>query len=228
MVQCRLDRSLTNSKWSNLFPSCRCQYLKFEGSDHKPVVSFLDTTKQKGTRIFRYDRRLRDNQEVKEIIKQTWEGYPHLSVEARLSLCRKAICRWSKQFQENSRKTLESRKERLDTEMTNPTSNEELIQHLNGELLIYYKKEEESWKQRSRQLWLTLGDANTSYFHAATKGRRARNRLSVLEDERGIPCFEEDQISSVICNFYSELFTSSYTNGSQTVNEALKPCIHNR
>ena len=139
VVQCRLDRALSKSEWTYLFPSCRSQYLRYEGSDHRPIVTFFDTTKQKVTRIFRYDRRLKDNQEIKEIIKHTWEWHPHLKVEIKLSLCHKAICK--------------------------------------------------------------------------------------LEDDRGIPWFEQDQISNVICNFYKDLFTSSNQDGSQTVHKALTPCI---
>ncbi|KAG2292282.1 hypothetical protein Bca52824_038951 [Brassica carinata] len=56
VVQCRLDRSMCNSDWVELFPSCRSQYLNFEGSDHRPLLSFLDTKKKRGKRIFRYDR----------------------------------------------------------------------------------------------------------------------------------------------------------------------------
>lgn len=53
VVQCRLDRALCNSEWSDLFPSCRSQYLKYEGSDHRPLLSFMDTTRRKCTKIFR-------------------------------------------------------------------------------------------------------------------------------------------------------------------------------
>lgn len=43
-------------------------------------------------------------------------------------------------------------------------------------------------------MWLTLGDSNTGYFHAISKGRKAKNRLSVIENDEGEPKFEEDQI----------------------------------
>lgn len=36
-------------------------------------------------------------------------------------------------------------------------------------------------------------DSNTWYFYATTKGRRAKNRFSVIEDENGVPCFEEEK-----------------------------------
>lgn len=41
VVTCRLDRAVANSIWAEEFPNGRCQYLKFEGSDHRPIVTFL-------------------------------------------------------------------------------------------------------------------------------------------------------------------------------------------
>lgn len=171
VVQCRLNRIFCNSSWSDLFPACRSQYLKFEGSDHRPLLSFLDTTKRKGQKIFKFDRRLRDNQEIKQLVKEIWERNHHLHIEDKLSLCRQAICNWSKLFYENSRKTLETLRDKLENAMTTPTHDEDLIYQINRDLLQTYKNEEEFWKQRSSQLWLILGDSNTSYFHATTKAR---------------------------------------------------------
>lgn len=58
VVKCRLDRAMGNSAWTEMFPKGRSEYLQFEGSDHRTVVSyFAQGIKQKG--IFRYDRRLR-------------------------------------------------------------------------------------------------------------------------------------------------------------------------
>ena len=195
LVRCRLDRSMSNSEWTELFPSCRSQYLRFEGSDHRPLISFLDTTRRKGRKIFRYDRRLKENEEVKVLIQATRNAHHDLSVERKLSLCRKAICKWSKKHHENSKKEIEEIREQLDIAMSTQTHEEGRIDELNSKLLLAYKAEEEFWKQRSRQLWLSLGDANTGYFHAITKGRKARNRLSGLEDDDGLPVFEEEKIS---------------------------------
>lgn len=225
LVQCRLDRAICNTEWSDLYPSCRSQYLRYGGSDHRPLISFLDATKKRGNGIFRFDRRLKENQEVKAIVKDLWERNSHLQVEAKLSLCRQAICKWSKAFQENSRKKLDSLQQELDKAMSHSVANEVLIRDLNAQILKTYLEEENFWKQRSRQLWLSLGDANTGYFHASAKTRKSKNRMTVLEDEDGLPNYEEEKISEVICSYYSKLFTSIPFNGEHIVHDALVPCI---
>lgn len=78
----------------------------------------------------------------------------------------------------------------------------------------------------SRLLWLTLGDSNSGYFHAITKTRKARNRLTTLENDDGIPFFEEDQISALVCSYYDKLFTANQREeNNSTVFQALKPCV---
>lgn len=129
-------------------------------------------------------------------------------IEDRLARCRQAICHWSRKFQENSRKTLDELRHQLDEAMSNPVSDDDLTHKINLSLLTAYKKEEEYWRQRSRQLWLALGDSNTSFFHASTKTRKSKNRMTVIENEAGVPWFEEDQIADVICKYYDKIFTA--------------------
>ena len=131
LVLCRLDRAISNSEWVDLFLLCISQYLMFEGSDHRPLLSFLDTSKKKGLKIFRFDRRMRDNLKIKELVKTLWNNSVHLPVEERLSLCRHAICMWCKAFHENSQKSLEDVRERLDVIMPDLTPDEILIHDLN-------------------------------------------------------------------------------------------------
>lgn len=99
------------------------------------------------------------------------------------------------------------------------------ISLLNLQLLKAHKADEEFWKKRSFLLWLTLGDRNTSFFHASTKGRRARNRISVLEDHLGNAVFEDDKIATVISDYFKGIFTSSGASATEVVEKAISPCI---
>lgn len=42
LVYCRLDRSMSNTEWALTYPSGRSEYLPFEGSDHRPLITFFD------------------------------------------------------------------------------------------------------------------------------------------------------------------------------------------
>lgn len=106
VVHCRLDRTLVNSEWSDMFPTARSHYLLYEGSDHRPLLSVFDPTKLKSTKLFRYDRRLRCNPEVKELVDSTWNKNGELDVMTRISNCRSAIIKWSKEKYLNSKKTI--------------------------------------------------------------------------------------------------------------------------
>lgn len=41
-IQSRLDRAMANLDWMEMFPAARCEYLRFEGSDHRPLLTHFD------------------------------------------------------------------------------------------------------------------------------------------------------------------------------------------
>ncbi|KAG7579243.1 Ribonuclease H domain [Arabidopsis thaliana x Arabidopsis arenosa] len=226
LVLCRLDRALSNSAWAEAYPSGRCEYLQFEGSDHRPLITYFSLKQKRRKGIFRYDRRLRDNKEISQIIIQNWQpDNQEEEVESKLGRCRRAIITWSREANVNSKKQIEEARSRLDLAMSNPLSTSLQIASINNDLKAAYKKEEEFWKQRSRQLWLTLGDKNSGYFHAITKGRKAMNKFAVIEDDAGQSYYEEAQILKVISEYYQNLFSSQEGERTATIFEALSPCI---
>lgn len=68
LVFCRLDRSMSNSRWAEEYPSGRSEYLMFEASDHRPLVIYFDLQKKRKKGLFRYDRRYRKNKEVTKLV----------------------------------------------------------------------------------------------------------------------------------------------------------------
>ena len=114
--------------------------------------------------------------------------------------------------------------------MAKTDGDDAVISRLNAELLLAYKKEEEFWRQRSRLTWLAAGDKNSGYFHAVCKGKRARNRISVLENASGVSLFEEDQIVCEITNYFQYIFSSvdvseSSPTSASIVDQAITPSV---
>lgn len=91
LVHCRLDRAMANSSWAEVYPFSHCEYLRFEGSDHRPIITLLDLTKKKKKGIFRYDRRLKVNEEVRDLIQEAWSADAQEDVDAKIIRCRRDI-----------------------------------------------------------------------------------------------------------------------------------------
>ncbi|KAG7591058.1 Ribonuclease H-like superfamily [Arabidopsis thaliana x Arabidopsis arenosa] len=224
LVFCRLDRALANGEWSDMFPTSRIEYMKFEGSDHRPIMAYFAAREKKERRMFRYDRSLRKNPEIFELVKKAWDNKGNSTVADRILRCRKAIQKWHRKHNQNNQKTIEEKKEKLDQALTDTTPDLALIQTLSQSLRETYEAEENYWRQRSRQLWLALGDRNSSYFHATTRGRRALNRFSVIENDDGTVFFEEEHITAVISEYFSKIYSSQPKESSGIIHKAVK-CV---
>lgn len=102
-----------------------------------------------------------------------------------------------------------------------------LIHDITGKLNAAYAAEEAFWKQRSRLLWIKLGDRNTGFFHATTKNRKRANTFYVIENKDGKFLFKEEEIAKIIVSYFDDIFTSTESLGDReaTVRYALKPMI---
>ena len=220
-IRSRLDRSLANCAWFDMSPAGRCDYLRFEGSDHRPIVTYLDTSTVKQKRLFRYDRGIKEDPEARKVIEEAWKKDTPQQVESKIKRCRIELIKWSKSKKENSAKTILELQKKLEENLSSDTPSIEIIQELSLALAKAYKAEELFWRQRSRIMWLQGGDRNSAYFHAVTKGRRSFNRLTTIENEMGVPFHEEVEIGEVFADYYSKLFTSNGAHNLEAVEEAV-------
>lgn len=174
---------MANCSWFETFPSSFSEYLKFEGSDHRPFVTYLDASAKKKCGLFRFDRRLAAKPEVGELVKENWES--EVSVLSKLCSVRRGIIAWTKAQNLQTKELIQTAQKDLDTALSNSVPDQELIDILTSELDKAYAEEELYWRQRSRVLWPQHGDSNTGFFHAVTRGRRAVNSFSVIETSDG-------------------------------------------
>lgn len=96
-IQTRLDRSMGNCAWSEAFPMGRCRYLRFEGSDHQPFLSYFNSNRTKNRGLFRFNRALIEKAEVTQLIDDAWNSSPLDIVITKLNACRRSIMQWSKE-----------------------------------------------------------------------------------------------------------------------------------
>ena len=66
--------------------------------------------------------------------------------------------------------------------------------------------------------WLREGDRNTKKFHALTKQRRARNKITQLLDENGNIVEDEEGLVAIATSYFRQIFESS---NPEDIEEAL-------
>jgi len=79
------------------------------------------------------------------------------------------------------------------------------------------EQEEFLWRQKSRVQWLKEGECNTKFFHRAMTHRRYINRISQLEDEKGVPIREHDKIAEALNSFSQDLLTETKTSRGEAI-----------
>lgn len=123
--------------------------MAFEASDHKPLLSFFEPEQKRRRGLFSYDRRLKDSEEVKALIAETWKNASGLTIKDRIVRVRRAIMDWSKEQGINNKMAIEKKREELNTALSSPANDVNLINRITAELTTAYTAEEAYWRQRS-------------------------------------------------------------------------------
>lgn len=220
-IRSKLDRAMANCSWAERFRMGRCSYLRFEGSDHRPLVTYFNSTGPKKRGLFRFNRSLTDNEEITSLVDASWNSSPLASVIAKLNACRRNIIQWTKDRNEKANQLISETRVALDAALSSSLPDVPRIEALLKTLTTAYKDEEQFWLQRSRIQWLKKGDRNTGFFHAATRTRRMQNAFSVIEDSQGAEFFEDQEIARVIAAYYQDIFATKSASDFSTIQELL-------
>lgn len=161
-VWCCLDRAMANSEWMAKFPSAQTEFLPFEGSDHRPLVTSISPTITQRKGCFRYDKRLIDRDGFRERVIHSWNsGGPNTPLTTRIQTCRKAMATWKRRNKTNAAERIGLLKQKLDHALSNPGFTTREINQIRYDLSQAYREEEEFWRLKSRKTWVDLGDSIT-------------------------------------------------------------------
>lgn len=74
------------------------------------------------------------------------------------------------------------------------------------------------WRQRSKQLWLQVGEKNTKYFHTSCNKRKRNNHIQKLKNEDGDWVDWSSGLQDLIKEYFQRLFTEEQTQGDVILN----------
>ncbi|KAH7844378.1 hypothetical protein Vadar_027327 [Vaccinium darrowii] len=214
-IQERLDRVLATPAWCLLFHQASVVHLDTVGSDHSALLLNLKSVPPRRRAPFRFDARWVEEDEVQDIINQSWSipvhGSHAFSMYKKIQACRSSLSNWKRRKRLNSGQRIEELKAKIFS-LKNSSSGPPLamIHDLKWQLKQEWDREELFWKQKSRVTWLRHGDKNTRFFHTSVMRRRAFNRISGIEDSNGIWMEESCNVQAEFQRFFTDLFTASH------------------
>lgn len=158
-------------------------------------------------------------------MEKSWDKSTPESVLTKINRVRRNLVDWAKLQTEASKDWIISHQLLLEQSLSASVPDSVKIDELKAILVTAYAEEEGFWCQRSQVQWLNAGDKNTWYFHAVTRGRRACNKFTIIEDETGCAFYEENQIVQAFVSFYNTLFTAGVPHPLDVVAEVLSPKV---
>ncbi|KAH7854983.1 hypothetical protein Vadar_019857 [Vaccinium darrowii] len=105
-IQERLDRVLATPSWCLLFHQASVVHLDTVGSDHSALLLNLKSVPPRRRAPFRFDAPWVEEDEVQDIINQSWSipvhGSHAFSVYKKIQACRSSLSNWKRRKRLNS------------------------------------------------------------------------------------------------------------------------------
>ncbi|CAN0884427.1 hypothetical protein LINGRAHAP2_LOCUS14836 [Linum grandiflorum] len=213
---CRLDRILISSSWEDKYPSCLVRVLPRTCSDHKPL--FLSCGgDQRINRPWRFEVMWFSHVDFLPFIKDQWRmsgaGFGKLFyLASKLKRLKASLIRWNQDVfgrVDNLIQDSLAAIQRLDEqEESSVLLESEIVERclIKCSLDRLWKMEETSWRQKSRDNWIKLGDKNTKYFHRVANARKRCNTLDHLRVD-GVVFDNPSSLAEATVEFYRRLYS---------------------
>ncbi|XP_060177915.1 uncharacterized protein LOC132607856 [Lycium barbarum] len=214
-VHNRIDRALVNSVWMNIWPQVEVEVKDPQFSDHALLSVTIGPVQRQGAKPFRFLNHLCKHKKIMSIVQETSEKLVHNTSMARVWTKLKPTKEVMKSLNihefsieenriQDTRQQLQETQEKLIVIFNNPSlfAQEKVLKH---ELEKWIMVEESILKQKSRVLWLKLGDSNLTYFHANIKSRIAQNHITRLVSATGELLTTNLEIENEAIGFYVNL-----------------------
>ncbi|KAK2975193.1 hypothetical protein RJ640_022085 [Escallonia rubra] len=218
-IMSRLDRFFISADWENHFKNVAQKALPRVISDHSPIILDVNSLRKART-YFKFENMWLENEGFIDLVKNCWsscnfEGWPSFILAKKLKILKKQLREWSKVEFGN----MNSRKSQIMTEIDTLNNKEEELllsdedsqRRLSLQLEFHQitKMEEISWRQKSMETWLKLGDENSRYFHMMASMKRRRNFISAIYVDNS-RVDDLDTIKSKAVQFYQNLLTERF------------------
>lgn len=86
-------------------------------------------------------------------------------------------------------------------------------------------REENLWRQKSREIWLQEGEKNNKIFHSNTIRRRKMNKIEKIKNDKGEWLPFREEIGKKLCKNLTNVLTSDTNRDLSIIKDLIRPCI---
>ncbi|XP_035830140.1 uncharacterized protein LOC110901221 [Helianthus annuus] len=226
-IRKKLDRIMANVNFIDSFMDAYASFLPNGISDHCPCVLKLMKTSRNKPKPFKFSNLLAHKKEFMAVVKTGWEmtveGVPMFRLVKKLRGL-KHLFRSLLHKQGNLHRKVLDLKEELDKLQTKLDLDPFNVSTKEAESMCVKKyqdaliDEERFLKQKSKQKWLEVGDANTAFFHSAVKCRNHINKIHIIKDTFG-NLHEGDGVALALVNHFQGSFGTKGGLGKRVDND---------
>ena len=215
----RLDRMLANKEWFSAFTESVAMVKNRGIMDHCPLLLTVPMSLQRFKKPFQFFNFLKDRPDFLSVVQTAWISEPShgdhmLSLQRKLKKVKLALIdlnrksgnvhtnvQLARTAVENAQRDLADNRLNLDL----ITAEKGAVLHLEQVLNL----EEQLLLQKSRTKWLSLGDANNSFFFNQVKANWHHNKILVINDNLGQQVSGQSEVSLVAERFFKETLGTS-------------------
>ena len=139
----------------------------------------------------RFEEKWASHPECRQVIEGAWQqrvegGSPMFCLFQRIRNTRLALIKWENRAFGDTKVALQQR-QRLLEELTsrNDLALMDRIRETKTEINNLLHQEELAWRQRSRAIWLPVGDKNTKFFHQRATQRKRKDQIRGVFNKTG-------------------------------------------
>ncbi|KAK9990470.1 hypothetical protein SO802_025455 [Lithocarpus litseifolius] len=212
----RLDRALATVAWKPKFPGATIQHVSMSTSDHAMLAIHLPT--QRPRRLhnrppFHFEAMWLCDPRYAEVVQDAWLEGLHKPNRAKiinfLDNCKNRLQTWNKVEFGHVGKQIAQLEKKLQFLEKDPQLRENYIQATRRDINCWLNAENTMWHQRSRHLWITDGNRNTSFFHQKASNRKKRNLIEGMCDENGVWHTDDHTMEEIVLDYFSSIFQTN-------------------
>jgi len=215
----RIDRFLVAEQLVDRFFLIRQWVGSGGNSDHFPIFFEMQKGPINPPSSLKFNKVWLQDESFKNLVLEHWVPFDRESVGSaafqfadNIKNLKRLIKDWS--IAKNRREDAELKQVEEDLLMMyesegggliSPESKEALTR-LEGRRNSLLCEKEETWRLKSRAIWLSSGDDNTKFFHAYANGRKAANTIWSLTDDEGVTHSNFEDKARCGVNHFQNLF----------------------